>query len=365
MAGSTLRAGGVARRDPETGDGRELGNTGAWPGRCYVQGVRAPPIEPVPAGTRFSHVTTVTLSSATSAGLVAAVGDTPLLPLRSLEAELGEVRLLAKAEQLNPGHSVKDRAALRMILEAERSGALGPGKTILDATSGNTGIALAWIGRSRGYPVTLCLPANASGHRLDTLRALGAELVLTDPQESHDGAYHEAGRLARAYPDRFWYANQYDNPDNWRAHHDTTGPEVWRQTGGHVTHFVAGVGTGGTLTGVGRFLRRMGPDIELIAVQPDRPLHGMEGLKHLETAFRPKIYDPDLTDRTLAVRTEDAQGVVRRLAREEGILVGTSSGANVYAAIQVARGLEQGVVVTVLCDHGDKYLGEAFWDEGR
>ncbi|HKY60827.1 MAG TPA: cysteine synthase family protein, partial [Gemmatimonadota bacterium] len=280
----------------------------------------------------------MTLSSERSAGLVAAVGETPLVPLRSLEAELGEVRLLVKAEQLNPGHSVKDRPALRMILEAERSGALGPGKTILDATSGNTGVALAWIGRSRGYTVTLCLPANASGERLEALRALGAELVLTDPQESHDGAYHEAGRLAEAFPDRFWYANQYDNPDNWRAHHDTTGPEIWRQTEGTVTHFVAGVGTGGTLTGVGRYLRRKRPGVELTAVQPDRPLHGIEGLKHLETAFRPKIYDASLPDRTLTVRTEDAQGVVKRLARDEGILAGTSSGANVYAALEVARG---------------------------
>lgn len=306
----------------------------------------------------------VTLSSARPGGLVAAVGDTPLLPVRSLESELGDVRLLAKAEQLNPGHSVKDRPALRMILGAERSGALGPGKTILDATSGNTGIALAWIGRSRGYPVTLCLPANASGDRLDTLRALGAELVLTNPQESHDGAYDEAGRLAEAFPDRFWYANQYDNPDNWRAHHDATGPEIWRQAEGAVTHFVTGVGTGGTLTGVGRYLRRQRPDVELVAVQPDGPLHGMEGLKHLETAFWPKIYDPDLAGRTIAVRTEDAQAMVRRLAREEGILVGTSSGANLHAALEVARGLEAGTVVTVLCDHGDKYLREPFWEEG-
>jgi cysteine synthase B len=288
--------------------------------------------------------------------LSASIGDTPLLTLGSLEAELGEVRLLAKAEQLNPGHSVKDRAALRMILEAERSGALGPGATILDATSGNTGIALAWIGRGRGYPVTLCLPANASGGRLAMLEALGAELVLTDPQESHDGAYHEAGRLAEAFPDRFWYANQYDNPDNWRAHHDATGPEIWRQTDGGVTHFVAGVGTGGTLTGVGRFLREKRPSIELVAVQPDGPLHGMEGLKHLETAFRPKIYDAELPDRTIEVETEAAQGIVRRLAREEGILVGTSSGANVHAALEVARGLDRGIVVTVLCDHGAMYL---------
>ncbi|HUP01507.1 MAG TPA: cysteine synthase family protein [Gemmatimonadota bacterium] len=303
------------------------------------------------------------LSTPRSADAISAIGGTPLLRLRSLEAEVAPVELLAKGEHLNPGHSVKDRPALRMILEGERSGALAPERRILDATSGNTGIALAWIGAARGYHVTLCLPANASRARLQTLEALGAELVLTDPQESHDGAYREAQRFAAESPDLYWYANQYDNPDNWRAHFDTTGPEVWRQTRERVTRFVAGIGTSGTLTGVGRYLREQRPDVELIAVQPDSPLHGMEGLKHLETAFRPGIYDPGLADRTIAVRTEDAQTMVRRLAREEGLLVGTSSGANVHAALAVARELTEGVVVTVLCDHGSMYLGEPHWKE--
>lgn len=295
--------------------------------------------------------------------LVPMVGTTPLVRLRVYDEEIAPVEILAKAEHLNPGRSVKDRAALGMIREAERSGALTPGRAILDATSGNTGISLAWIGRALGYRVTLCIPANASPGRLRTLRALAAEIVLTDPQESHDGAYAEAGRLARAEPERFWYANQYDNPANWHAHHQTTGPEVWRQTGGAVTHFVAGVGTGGTLTGTGRFLRARVPGIELIAVQPDSPMHGLEGLKHLETAFAPGIWDASLPDRILPVATDAAHAAAVRLAREQGLLVGASSGANVHAAVEVARALDSGVVVTILCDDGRMYLDEIFREE--
>lgn len=291
------------------------------------------------------------------------VGHTPLWRLRAFEAEIAPVELYAKAEHLNPGRSVKDRPALRMILEGERSGELRPGQTILDATSGNTGIALAWIGAARGYSVALCIPANASPGRLATLRALGAELVLTDPQESHDGAYHEARRRATAQPDRYWYANQYDNPANLRAHYETTGPEIWEQTGGRVTHFVTGIGTSGTLTGAGRYLREQKPDVRLIAVQPNSPMHGLEGLKHLETAFHPGIWNPELPDRTIAVPSEEAQDAVRRLAREDGILVGPSSGANLQAALAVARELDEGVVVIVLCDDGRMYLGEPFWEE--
>jgi cysteine synthase B len=309
------------------------------------------------------RTTSAILSLPTDADVIASVGGTPLLRLRSLEREVAPVEIHAKAEQLNPGHSVKDRPALRMILEGERSGALTPEKTILDATSGNTGIALAWIGAARGYRVALCIPANASRERLRTLRALGAQLFLTHPQESHDGAYRAAQRLAAERPEAYWYANQYDNPDNWRAHFDTTGPEIWAQSDGRVTHFVAGIGTSGTLMGVGRYLRGRRPEVELIAVQPASPLHGLEGLKHLATAFRPKIYDSSLPDRTIAVPTEEAQGVARRLAREEGLLVGTSSGANVFAALRVAKGLPGGVVVTVLCDHGDKYLDEMYWED--
>lgn len=305
---------------------------------------------------------TMTLNAPRAVDQVACVGNTPLLRLRSLEAEVAPVRLYAKAEHLNPGHSVKDRPALRMIVEAERAGALSVDKSILDATSGNTGIALAWIGAGRGYRVALCLPGNANAERLGTLRALGAELFLTDPQESHDGAYREAQRLAAAFPDRYWYANQYDNPENWRAHYATTGPEIWHQSEGRVTHFVAGIGTSGTLMGVGRFLRQKRPDIGLSAVQPDSPLHGLEGLKHLETAFQPGIYDSALPDEVRAIRTENAQAMVRRLARDEGLLVGSSAGANVCAALELAKNLARGVVVTVLCDHGSNYLHEAFWE---
>jgi cysteine synthase B len=306
---------------------------------------------------------TATLIPPRTVDQLARVGNTPLLRLRSLEAEIARVRLYAKAEHLNPGHSVKDRPALRMIVEAERSGALSPDKSILDATSGNTGIALAWIGAGRGYRVALCLPGNASSERLRTLRALGAELVLTDPQESHDGAYREAQRLAAAFPHQYWYANQYDNPENWRAHYATTGPEIWRQSEGRVTHFVAGIGTSGTLMGVGRFLRQQRSDIKLFGVQPDSPLHGLEGLKHLETAFQPGIYDSALPDEVRVVRTEDAQAMVRRLARDEGLLVGSSAGANVHAALELAQSLPSGAVVTVLCDHGSNYLNQAFWED--
>lgn len=314
----------------------------------------------------FCESATMTSPAATTgADLTGAVGNTPLLRIRAYDAEIAPVELWAKAEHLNPGRSVKDRAALAMIEAGERSGALRPGKTVLDSTSGNTGIALAWIGAARGYRVTLCIPGNASPARLETLRALGAERIVTDPLESHDGAHREAERLAADDPERWWYADQYDNPANWRAHHATTGPEIWRQTDGRVTHFVAGVGTGGTLTGVGRYLRERNPDVELVAVQPDGPLHGLEGLKHLPTAFRPAIWDPGLPDRIAEVRTEDAHAAVRALARD-GFLVGPSSGANVHAAREVARSLERGVVVTVLADDGRGYLDEPFWrGEGR
>lgn len=301
--------------------------------------------------------------SAVHVGLLATIGDTPLLRLAAIDREVAPVEIWAKAEHLNPGGSVKDRPALRMIRDAERTGRLTEGHAILDATSGNTGIAHAWIGAALGYDVTLCLPANASQDRVRTLRAFGAELVLTAPQESYEGAYREAHRLAVEHPDRYWYANQYDNPSNWRGHFDTTGPEIWRQTAGRVTHFVAGIGTSGTLMGVGRYLRSRYADVALVAVQPDSPFHGLEGLKHLSTAFVPKIYDATLSDRTLDVRTEDAQAMVRQLAVEEGLLVGVSSGANVWAALEVARLLDEGHVVTILCDDGRMYLGEAFWEE--
>jgi cysteine synthase B len=296
------------------------------------------------------------------------IGNTPLVRLRRVERDVPGVELYAKAEWQNPGGSVKDRAALRMILEGERSGALTPGKTILDATSGNTGIAYAMIGAVRGYRVKLCVPENVTIERKRILRAYGAELVLTNPLEGSDGAIREARRLYREDPERYFYPDQYNNEFNWRAHYDTTGPEIIRQTEGRITHFVAGLGTSGTFVGVGRRLRAFGAErgrhIQLVSVQPATPLHGLEGLKHMETAIVPGIYDPSLADEDLRVATEEAYAAVRRLAVEEGLLVGVSSGAAMAASLRVARRLREGVVVTIFCDSGDKYLSERFWEEG-
>jgi len=293
----------------------------------------------------------------------ALVGRTPLLRLETIGREVGPVELLAKAEWFNPGGSVKDRAALAIVREGERSGRLRAGKTILDATSGNTGIAYAWIGAARGYPVKLCLPRNASPERKRALLALGAELVLTDPLEGTDGAIREARRLYESDPDRYFYADQYGNPANWRAHYDGTALEIWEQTAGRITHFVAGLGTSGTFVGTGRRLRELSPSVSLVSVQPDSPFHGLEGLKHMASAIVPPIYDPSLADEERFVSTEAAYDMVRRLAREEGLRVGFSSGAAVAAALEVARGLDRGVVVTVLPDGGDRYLSERFFGE--
>jgi len=289
------------------------------------------------------------------------IGRTPLVRLRRFERDRPAVELYAKVEWQNPGGSVKDRAAARMILEGEASGALTRERTILDATSGNTGIAYATIGAARGYKVTLCIPDNASHERKLILRALGAELVLTDPLDGTDGAIREARRLYAAEPDRYFYPDQYNNPANWQAHFDTTGPEIIEQTSGRLTHFVAGLGTSGTFVGTGRRLRRFNPAIKLISVQPDSPLHGLEGLKHMASAIVPGIYDPTLADEDLRVATETAYTMVRRLAREEGLLAGISSGAALAATLDVARRIERGVVVTVFPDGAEKYLTERFW----
>jgi cysteine synthase B len=289
------------------------------------------------------------------------IGRTPLVRLRRFERDTPAVELYAKVEWQNPGGSVKDRAAARMILEGEASGALTRERTILDATSGNTGIAYATIGAARGYKVTLCIPDNASHERKLILRALGAELVLTDPLDGTDGAIREARRLYAAEPDRYFYPDQYNNPANWQAHFDTTGPEIIEQTSGRLTHFVAGLGTSGTFVGTGRRLRRFNPAIKLISVQPDSPLHGLEGLKHMASAIVPGIYDPTLADEDLRVATETAYTMVRRLAREEGLLAGISSGAALAATLDVARRIERGVVVTVFPDGAEKYLTERFW----
>jgi S-sulfo-L-cysteine synthase (O-acetyl-L-serine-dependent) len=289
------------------------------------------------------------------------IGNTPLVRLAGLEAATPGVELYAKAEWQNPGGSVKDRAAARMIEEGVRSGALEPGGTILDATSGNTGIAYAMIGAARGYRVRLCVPANVTSERVRMLRAYGAEVILTDAMEGSDGAIREARRLYAADPTVF-YPDQYNNDANWRAHYDTTGVEIWEQTDGRVTHFVAGLGTSGTLTGAARRLRELNPRIRIASLQPDGPLHGIEGLKHMASSIVPGIYDPSLADEDLRVSTEDAYAMTRRLAVRDGLLVGISSGAAAVAALRVASRLERGVVVTVFPDGGTRYLSEHFWD---
>ncbi len=299
------------------------------------------------------------LSDRAAASLEAAVGNTPLLRLQRVTAHLSaKVQVFAKAEWFNPGGSVKDRPALNILRTAICDGSLTPGKRLLDSTSGNMGIAYATFGAAMGIPVTLALPANASPERLAILRALGAEIVLTDPSEGSDGALRVARQMAQEQPERYFYANQYDNPANWQAHYFGTGPEIVGQTHGRVTHFVAGLGTSGTLIGVGRYLRQYNPAIRLIAVQPDSPFHGLEGLKHIPTAIPPGIFDPALPDLTITVETETAYEMTRRLAREEGLFVGISSGAVAAAALQVAEELDEGVVVTVFPDAGYKYLSD-------
>jgi len=303
-------------------------------------------------------------------GLLSAVGNTPLLPIHRIagrERISDRVQILAKAEWFNPGGSVKDRPARNIIRTAIEQGELtpgnaGPNRRLLDSTSGNMGIAYATFGAALGVPVTLVLPENASPERLKVLRALGAELILTDPLEGSDGALLKARELAAAHPALYFYANQYNNPANWQAHYQTTGPEILQQTGGMITHFVAGLGTSGTLTGVGRYLREHFPGVRVVSMQPDAPFHGLEGLKHMETAILPGIYDPYLADENLSVETETAYEMTRRLAREEGLFVGISSGAALVAALEVARQLDEGVVVTLFPDAGYKYLSDKLWD---
>jgi len=286
------------------------------------------------------------------------IGNTPLFRLLRVTRDLPEgVEVLAKAEYLNPGGSVKDRPALNMILEGERTGKLYPGMTILDATSGNTGIAYGLIGAARGYRVKICLPKNASAQRKNILARFGVELEETDPLLSTDGAQARAREIFNDEPHRYFYPDQYNNPANWRAHYEGTGEEIWEQTEGRVTHFLAGLGTSGTFMGTTRKLKELNPRIRAVAMQPDSPLHGLEGLKHMATAVVPGIFDPALPDENVTVSTADAQEMVQRLAREEGILVGMSSGANVFAALELARSLPRdSIVVTILCDGGERYL---------
>ena len=291
------------------------------------------------------------------------VGNTPLLELPSISAETPGVSIFGKAEWYNPGGSVKDRPALWMIRDGEERGLLTPEKTILDATSGNTGIAYAWIGAALGYKVKLCMPRNASEERKKILRAYGVEFVLTDPGEGSDGAIREVRKLYAEDPERYFYPDQYSNPANPRSHYESTAPEIWDATGGEITHFVAGLGTSGTFVGTASRLKEYNPDIRVISFEPDSPFHGLEGMKHMESAIVPPIYDPSVADENRRTPTEDAYEMVKRVAREEGILIGISAGAAVATAAKVAREIEYGTVVTILCDGADKYLSERFWEE--
>ena len=294
-------------------------------------------------------------------------GNTPLLSLRRITAHLPEnVVIYAKAEWTNPGGSVKDRAAANIVRQAERSGTLRPGKVLLDSTSGNTGIAYAMLGAAKGYRVRLFLPANVSPERIAILSAYGAELELTDPLEGSDGAIRAVRELAAAEPETYFYADQYSNPANWQAHYETTGVEIWQQTNGTVTHFVAGLGTTGTLMGTGQRLKDYNPAVEIVALQPDSAFHGLEGLKHIPTAIKPGIYDDQFPDRQLGISTEATYDMLRRLAREEGYLVGISAAAAMVGALQVAEELadagQPGVVVTLFPDNAYKYLSDrAVW----
>jgi len=303
------------------------------------------------------------INERTRTNVTGLVGNTPLLELPSVSAEVPGVRILGKAEWHNPGGSVKDRPALWMIRDGEKSGDLTPGKTILDATSGNTGIAYAWIGAALGYRVKLCMPKNASEERKKILRAYGVDLVLTDPGEGSDGAIREARRLYAEDHERYFYPDQYSNPANPRAHYESTAPEIWEQTGGEITHFVAGLGTSGTFVGTASRLREYNPDIRVVSFEPDSAFHGLEGMKHMESAIVPPIYDPTVADENRRASTEAAYEMVKRVAREDGALIGISSGAALATALEVAREIERGVVVTILCDGADKYLSESFWED--
>jgi S-sulfo-L-cysteine synthase (O-acetyl-L-serine-dependent) len=299
--------------------------------------------------------------------LLSTIGNTPLIRLGKIPAEFPGIEILGKAEYFNPGGSVKDRAAYSMVLDGERSGKLNRSRIILDSTSGNTGIAYAMIGANRGYRVKLVLPGNASEERKRILKAYGAEMLFSDPAEGSDGAIRMVRKIYEADPDRYFYPDQYNNPANWKAHFETTGAEIIRQTDGGVTHFVAAMGTSGTFTGTSRRLKRDLPHVKVYSAQPSSGFHGLEGLKHMPTAIVPGFYDERLADGNFWIETEDAYHMVRRLAREEGLLVGISSGCNVHAATMLARELvargETATIVTMLCDSAEKYLSEHFWDE--
>ncbi|HEY6337056.1 MAG TPA: cysteine synthase family protein [Candidatus Sulfotelmatobacter sp.] len=301
--------------------------------------------------------------------LIESIGNTPLLRLDTVTADLPGVALLGKAEWYNPGGSVKDRAAANIVIQGRRSGQFHADKILLDATSGNTGIAYAMLGAAEGFPVTLCMPGNVSLERKQILQSYGANIIYTDSADGSDGAIRMAQELAAKHPHKYFYADQYSNDANWQAHYHGTGNEIWQQTQGRITHFVSMLGTSGTFVGTTRRLKELNPKIQCISLQPDSAFHGIEGAKHMATAIVPKIYDATLADRNLEVATEDAYAMARRLSRQAGLLVGVSAAAAVVASLKIAKELQlrkaqQAMIVTVLCDSGDKYLSERFWTEG-
>jgi S-sulfo-L-cysteine synthase (O-acetyl-L-serine-dependent) len=294
------------------------------------------------------------------------IGNTPLLRIDRITRDLPNVQVLGKAEWVNPGGSVKDRAASYIVAAGRASGKFSPGKTLLDSTSGNTGIAYAMIGATEGFPVTLCMPENVSVERKRILQAYGANIIYTDPGDGSDGAIRKARELAAERPELYYYADQYSNDANWQAHYHGTANEIWQQTQGRITHFVSMMGTSGTFMGTTRRLKELNPGIQCISLQPDSPFHGIEGAKHMSSAIVPGIYDPALADEDIGISTEESYAMAKRLAREEGLLVGISAAAAVVGCLQVARRLKQdepAVFVTILCDSGDKYLSERFWEE--
>ena len=301
--------------------------------------------------------------------LMERIGNTPLLRLDALTRDLPGIALLGKAEWYNPGGSVKDRAAANIVSEGRRAGHLRPGKILLDATSGNTGIAYAMLGAAEGFPVTLCMPENVSRERKQILQGYGANILYTDPADGSDGAIRMARELAAKHPDQYFYADQYSNDANWKAHYCTTANEIWQQTQGRITHFVSMLGTSGTFVGTTRRLKELNPGVRCVSLQPDSSFHGIEGAKHMASAIVPKIYDPSLADQNLEIATEDAYAMARQLSRGAGLLVGISAAAAVVGCLKIARELplgrdQEAVIVTILCDSGDKYLSERFWSEG-
>ncbi len=301
--------------------------------------------------------------------LIDRIGNTPLVRLENFTRDLPGVTLLGKAEWYNPGGSVKDRAASSIVAEGIRAGLLRRGKTLLDATSGNTGIAYAMLGAAQGFPVTLCMPENVSRERKQILQGYGANILYTDPGDGSDGAIRLARELAARHPDQYFYADQYSNDANWKAHYQTTANEIWQQTQGRITHFVSMLGTSGTFVGTTRRLKELNPSVQCISLQPDSSFHGIEGAKHMASAIVPRIYDAALADRNIGISTEDAYAMARQMARSAGLLVGISAAAAVVGSLKVARDLalrrgQEAVIVTILCDSGDKYLSERFWTEG-